>query len=98
VKPEPPNRSPELQAQIDKRYTEWRKSRTKWKAPRGKWHAIINELRRVDIYRFVPKTPLTEKELLSLRAAVHASRASGMYRWSVRREGGSVVIQRIGSW
>jgi hypothetical protein len=98
VKPDSPNRSPELQARSIGVTRNGGKSRAKWKAPRGKWHAIINELRRVDVYRYVPKTPLTEKELLSLRAVVHASRASGMYRWSVRREGGAVVIQRIGVW
>ena len=98
MKPEVQKRSPELQAEIDRRYAEWKESRAKWKSPHGRWHAISQELRRVDAYRYVPKAPLTEKELLGLRAAVHTSRASGMCRWSVRREGGAVVIQRIGVW
>jgi hypothetical protein len=91
-------RSPELQAQIDGYYAEWRRSRAKWKAPRGRWYDIIQKLRRLDTYRYTPETPLSEKELLSLRGSMQSSRATRMCRWSVHRDGDAVVIQRVGMW
>ncbi len=91
-------RSPELQAQIDGYYKEWRKSRAKWKTPRGKWYDIILKLRRLDTYRYAPETALSDKEIVSLRTTLQASRATGMFRWSVRRDGDAVVIQRVGMW
>jgi len=91
-------RSPELQARIDAYYAEWYKSRAKWKTPRGKWHAIIEKLHRADAYRYVPESPMSEKELISLRAILHTSVPTRMFHWSVRRDGDAIVIQRIGLW
>ncbi len=91
-------RSPELQVQIDGYYVEWRKSRVKWNTPRRKWYDIIQKLRRLDTYRYAHETPLSEKELVSLRGTLQSSRATRMCRWSVRRDGDVVVIQRVGMW
>jgi len=87
-----------LQAQIDGYYEEWRKSRAKWKTPRGRWYDIILKLLRLDTYRYAPETPLSEKEIVSLRTTLQASRATRMWHWSVRREGDGVVIQRGVAW
>lgn len=91
-------RSPELQAQIDAYYEEWHKSRAKWKTPRGKWFRIIQKLQHSQTYRFTPKTPLSNGELVSLRTMLQATRPTGMCRWSVRRDGDAVVIQQTGMW
>jgi hypothetical protein len=91
-------RSPELQAQIDAYYAEWHESRAKWNTARGRWFDVILKLRRLDTYRFTPETRLSEKELVGLRAVLQTSRATRMFRWSVRRDGDAVVIQRIGMW
>jgi len=87
-----------LQAQIDGYYEEWRRSRAKWKTPRGRWCDIILKLRRLDTYKYAPETPLSEKEIVSLRTTLQASRATRMWHWSVRREGDGVVIQRGVAW
>jgi hypothetical protein len=91
-------RSPELQAQIDEYYAEWRRSRAKWKTPRGRWYEVIQKLRLLDTYRYAPETPVSEKELLSLRGTLQSSRPTRMFRWSVQRDGDVVVIQRVGTW
>jgi len=91
-------RTPELQAQIDADYDEWRKSRAKWKTPRGRWYDIILKLRKLDVLRYRPATLLSEKELLSLRAALRTVHATHMWHWSVRRDGDSVVIERGARW
>jgi hypothetical protein len=88
----------ELQTQIDALYAEWRQSRAKWKTPRGRWFPLIQKLRTLDTYRYVPRTPLSEKELLSLRATLRTSRPTQMWHWSVRRDGVAVVIERGGIW
>ena len=48
-------RSPELQAQIDGYYEEWRKSRAKWKTPRGRCGSkrlqILNQLPFLDVHK-----------------------------------------------
>ena len=91
-------RSPELQAQIDAYYAEWRESRAKWKTPRGKWFSIVQKLQHVDTYRFIPRTALSGRDLVSLRAVLLTSPATRMCRWSVRRDGDAVVIQQTGMW
>jgi hypothetical protein len=90
--------SPELQAQIDGYYEEWRKSRSKWNSPRGRWHGVIMKLRRLDGYRYAPTTPLENKDLISLRAVLNASVATRMFRWTVQRDGDAAVIRRVGMW
>jgi len=91
-------RSPELQARIDVAYDEWRKSRAKWGTARGRWHGVILKLRKRDTYRYRPATPLSEKELLTLRAVLRTALPTRMWHWSVRRDGDSVRIERGERW
>ena len=91
-------RTPELQAKIDAVYDEWRKSRAKWNTPRGRWHDVILKLRMLDNYRYRPSAPLSEKELVTLRAVLRTALPTRMWHWSVRREGDSVVIARGERW
>lgn len=83
--------SPELQDQIDALYAEWFESRAKWKTPRGWWFPIILKLRTLDTFRHVPRTPLSEKELLGLRAGLRTARPTQKWHWSVRRDGDAVT-------
>ena len=85
-------RSPELQARIDAVYDEWRKSRAKCNTSRGRWHDVILKLRKLDKYRYRPSAPLSEKELLTLRAVLRTALPTRMWHWSVRRDGDSVLI------
>ena len=91
-------RSPELQTRIDAVYDEWRKSRAKWNTPRGRWHDVILKLRKRDTYRYSPSAPLTEKELLTLRAVLRTALPTRMWHWSVRRDRDSVLIERGERW
>jgi hypothetical protein len=90
--------SPEVQAGIDAGYERWRKSRAKWGTPRGRWHGVILKLRKLDTYRFRPATPLSEKDLLSLRAVLRTALPTQRWHWSVRRYKDSVVIERGARW
>jgi len=93
-----PTRTPELQARIDASYKAWRRSRAKWKTPRGRWHDVILKLRTLDTFRYTPTTPLSEKDLLSLRAALRTAHPTHMWHWSVRRDGDGVLIDRGPMW
>jgi hypothetical protein len=90
--------SSEVQAGIDAGYERWRKSRAKWGTPRRRWYGVILKLRKLDTYRYRPATPLTEKELLSLRAVLRTALPTREWHWSVRRDDDSVVIDRGARW
>jgi len=90
--------SPEVQAGIDAGYEQWRKSRAKWGTPRGRWHGVILKLRKLDKYRYRPATPLSEKELLSLRAVLRTALPTQGWHWSVRQDEDCVVIDRGARW
>jgi hypothetical protein len=91
-------RSLELQAKIDAYYEQWRKSRSKWNAPRGRWYVVIQKLRQLDTYRYVPPSPLTSRDLVSLRAVLSTSVPTRMFHWSVRRDGEAILIKRLDTW
>jgi hypothetical protein len=90
--------SPEVQARIDAGYERWRKSRAKWRTPRGRWHWVILKLRKLDKYRYRPATPLSEKELLGLRAVLRTALPTQGWHWSVRQDEDCVVIDRGARW
>src|SRR5712691_1998074 len=71
-------------------------SRPRKPAGRASIHNPLHAITRS--YKQHPSTPLSEKELVSLRATLQTSRATPMCRWSLRRDGGAVVIQRVEMW